>query len=79
MLEIVKSVSALVATCCEFTAVVVIVVGALQALGSMVKTLIENSHFATLSFWRVRGLVGPGAGISIGCRYIANSNQSHLE
>jgi uncharacterized membrane protein len=42
MLEIVKSVSALVATCCEFTAVVVIVVGALQALGSMVKTLIER-------------------------------------
>ena len=41
MLEIVKSISSLVATCSEFTAVVVIVVGALQALGSMVKTLVQ--------------------------------------
>jgi hypothetical protein len=35
MIEIVKSISAIVATCSEFTAVIVIVVGALQALGSM--------------------------------------------
>jgi uncharacterized membrane protein len=41
MVEIVKSISAMVATCSEFTAVIVIVVGALQALSSMVKTLIE--------------------------------------
>jgi hypothetical protein len=41
MIEIVKDVSAIVATCCEFTAVVVIVVGALQALVSIVKTLVE--------------------------------------
>jgi uncharacterized membrane protein len=41
MIEIVKPISALVATCCEFIAVVVIVAGALQALGSMVKILIQ--------------------------------------
>src|SRR6516165_1587767 len=41
MIESVKSISAIVATCSEFTAVVVIVVGALQAFGSVVKTLIE--------------------------------------
>jgi hypothetical protein len=41
MVEIVKTVSGIVATCSEFTAVVVIVIGSLQALGSMVKTLIE--------------------------------------
>ena len=41
MVEIVKNISAIVATCCEFTAVVVIAVGALQALSSMVKTLIK--------------------------------------
>jgi uncharacterized membrane protein len=41
MVEIVKGISAIVATCCEFTAVVVIVIGALEALGSMVKTLFE--------------------------------------
>lgn len=42
MVEIVKTISAVVATCSEFTAVVVIVVGALQALGSMLKILIES-------------------------------------
>ena len=42
MVEIVKSISAIVATCSELTAVVVIVVGALQALGSMLKTLLER-------------------------------------
>ena len=41
MIEIVKSVSSVVATCSEFIAVVVIVVGALQALGSMAKILIQ--------------------------------------
>jgi uncharacterized membrane protein len=42
MVEIVKSISAMVATCSEFTAVIVIVAGALQALGALVKTLIEQ-------------------------------------
>jgi len=41
MLEIVKNISAIVATCSEFTAVLVIVIGGFQALGSMLKTLIE--------------------------------------
>jgi uncharacterized membrane protein len=41
MVEIVKNISALVATFSELTAVVVIVIGALQALGSMLKKLIE--------------------------------------
>jgi len=36
MVEIVKSISEVVATCSEFTAVVVIVIGAIQAMGSAV-------------------------------------------
>jgi len=42
MVEIVKAISATVATCSEFTAVVVIVIGALQALGSMIATLARS-------------------------------------
>jgi uncharacterized membrane protein len=41
MLDIVRSISAIVSTCSELTAVVVIVIGALQALGSILKKLIE--------------------------------------
>jgi uncharacterized membrane protein len=48
MVEIVKSISAVVATCSEFIAVVVIVVGAFRALGSMVKTLIERKTAVSL-------------------------------
>jgi uncharacterized membrane protein len=57
MVEIVKSISAIVATCSEFTAVVVIVVGALQALGSMVKILIEWKR-AVLPIVVFRGFAG---------------------
>ena len=42
MVENVKTISALVATGRGFTVVVVIVVGALQALGSMVRTFIDR-------------------------------------
>ncbi len=41
MLETVKSIAAVVATCSEFTAVVVIVIGALQAIGSPLKTFVR--------------------------------------
>jgi uncharacterized membrane protein len=41
MVGIVKGISGIAAVCCEFTALAVIVVGALQALGSMLKTLVE--------------------------------------
>ena len=81
MVEIVKSISAVVATCSEFTAVVVIVVGALQALASMVKTLIEwkTAVSPLLVFKRFRRLVGLGSRVSIGCRHTANSNQSDMD
>jgi uncharacterized membrane protein len=53
MVEIVKDISAAVATCSELTAVVVIVVGALRALGSMVKTLIAwNTPVSPLVVFR---------------------------
>jgi len=42
MVEIVKNISAAVATCSEFTAVVVIVIGGLQAIGSAVKTFVQG-------------------------------------
>ena len=57
MVEIVKNISAIVATCSEFTAVIVIVVGAIQALGSMVKTLIEWKT-AVLPLVVFRGFAG---------------------
>jgi len=81
MVEIVKSISATVATCGEFTAVIVIVVGALQALGAMVRTLIEwkTEVSPLLVLLKFRRLVGPGSRVSIGCRHIANSNQSYVD
>ena len=57
MVEIVKSISAIVATCSEFTAVIAIVVGALQALGSIVRTLIEWKT-AVLPLVVFRGFAG---------------------
>jgi uncharacterized membrane protein len=42
MVEIVKSISAVVATCSEFIAVVVIVVGGIQAIGSAVTAFIRS-------------------------------------
>jgi len=42
MIEIVKSISAIVATCSEFTAVVVIVIGAVQAIAFAVATFIRG-------------------------------------
>jgi len=42
MVEIVKTISAFVATCSEFTAVIVIVIGALQALGFMITILVRS-------------------------------------
>ena len=42
MIEIVKNISAVVATCCEFIAVVVIVIGAVQATGSAVAALVRT-------------------------------------
>ncbi|HXW62086.1 MAG TPA: DUF1622 domain-containing protein [Candidatus Acidoferrales bacterium] len=42
MVGLVKSISAMVATCSEFAAVVMIVTGALQALGSAAATLIRD-------------------------------------
>ena len=43
MLEIVKSIAAIVAMCTEFIAVVVIVVGDIQAIGSAVTAFIRSS------------------------------------
>lgn len=40
--ESVKHISAIVATCSEFIAVVVIVVGGLQAIASMIRALIQS-------------------------------------
>jgi len=48
MLEFVKNISAVVATCSEFTAVVVIVIGGVQVIVSAVRTFIRG-----------RGLVAP--------------------
>ena len=48
MVEFVKSISAVVATCTEFTAVVVIVIGAFQAIAS-----------AVTAFIRGKGLIAP--------------------
>src|SRR5215471_603814 len=48
MLEFVKNISEVVATCSEFTAVVVIVIGGVQAIVSAVRTFIRG-----------RGLVAP--------------------
>ncbi|HXY48299.1 MAG TPA: DUF1622 domain-containing protein [Terriglobales bacterium] len=42
MVEMVKNISAVVATCSEFTAVLVIVIGAVQAIASAVKALIRS-------------------------------------
>jgi len=42
MVEIVKNISAVVATCSEFTAVVVIVIGGVQAIASAIKALIRR-------------------------------------
>jgi uncharacterized membrane protein len=42
MVEVVKNISAVVATCSEFTAVVVIVIGALHAILSAVRGLIRQ-------------------------------------
>ena len=42
MLEIVKSIAAVVATCTEFTAVVAIVVGAAQAVGAGVMSFVRT-------------------------------------
>ena len=41
MVEIVKYISGVVATCCEFMAVVVIVVGALQAITSALRSFVK--------------------------------------
>jgi len=57
MLEIVKGISAFVATISEFIAVVVIVVGALQALASMVLTLIQQ-HLPVAPLVVFRGFAG---------------------
>ena len=42
MVEIVKNISSVVATFCEFTAVVVIVIGVIQAIASTVKSFIQG-------------------------------------
>ena len=47
MIEIVKGISAVVATCSEFIAVVVIVIGAVQAIGSAVTAFIRTKMLAT--------------------------------
>jgi hypothetical protein len=41
--------------------------------------LVQGSSFATRGLQRLRGLVGLGSGVSIGCRHIANSNQSYVD
>src|SRR3974390_1352719 len=57
MLELVKGISAVVATCSEFIAVLVIVIGALQALGSMTLTLIQR-HLPIAPLVVFRGFAG---------------------
>ena len=57
MIEIVKRIAELVTTWSEFTAVIVIAVGALQALGSMAKTLIRRET-AVLPLLVFRGFAG---------------------
>ena len=42
MVEIVKNISSVVATFCEFTAVIVIVIGGIQAIASPVKSFIQG-------------------------------------
>ena len=42
MLEIVKNIAGVVATCSEFIAVVVILVGTIQAIGSPLMTFIHS-------------------------------------
>ena len=42
MVEVVKSISAVVATCSEFTAVVVIVIGAIQAITAAVREFLRT-------------------------------------
>ena len=46
MIELVKSISAAVATCSELTAVIVIVIGAIQAIGSAVTAFIRTKTLA---------------------------------
>jgi uncharacterized membrane protein len=45
MVEIVKNIAAVVATCSELTAVVVIIVGAIQAIASVVAPFIRGKTF----------------------------------
>lgn len=53
MVEIVKAISSIVATCSEFIAVVVIISGALQAFGSVIATLVRSrARLAPLVIFR---------------------------
>lgn len=45
MIEIVKAISSIVATCCELIAIVVIVSGVLQALGFIIATFARSKAF----------------------------------
>jgi uncharacterized membrane protein len=45
MVEIVKKIAAVVATCSEFTAVIVILAGAIQAIASVVAPFIQGKTF----------------------------------
>ena len=56
MLEIVKSIAAVVATCTEFIAVVVIVMGAAQAIGAGVVLLVRTKNRTIRGFPRLRWL-----------------------
>jgi len=57
MLELVKSISSIVATCSELIAVLVIVAGALQALASMFLTLLQR-HLPITPLVVFRGFAG---------------------
>ena len=61
-MEIVKDISAVVATCSELAAVVVIVIGAVQAIWSAVATLAQVGRVCATSsrIPRLRGMAGPG-------------------
>src|SRR5271157_5521636 len=80
MVEIVKSISAVVATCSEFTAAVVIVIGAIQAMGSAHRVPAgECACGNTGGFPRLCRLVGPSPRVPARRRYIEKCDQPYLE
>jgi hypothetical protein len=67
MMDIVKTISSIVATCSELTAAVVIVIGTVQAgLYTQEAHRMEKRDSAARGVSRLRRVVGFGIGVSVG-------------